>query len=235
MNFIFDLYGTLVDIRTDEDKEELWEGVASLIGDGEDRADAVRREYLDLCKAAKQGEDHEINLLSVFEEMLITRGVNPVVAPSLASEFRRLSMVKLARFNGVRDMLLKLKEKGAGVYLVSNAQSCFTLDELRTTELDDLFDGIIISSDVGVKKPATAIFDIAFRRFDIRAEDSVYVGNDMRDDVLGATKSGIRTVYIHTEQSGSYPDLDLPEPTYRVNNHSEMSQLLTKIAEGSII
>ena len=235
MNFIFDLYGTLVDIWTDESKEELWEGFASLIGDGEEKAESVRAEYLSLCKAAKQADDHEINLLLVFEEMLRRRQVDISVADSLASEFRRLSMVRLQRFDGVYEMLVQLKERGSHVYLLSNAQSCFTIDELHTTGLYDLFDGIIISSDVGVKKPSTRIFDIAFKQFGISAADSVYVGNDMRDDVLGATKSGIRTVYIHTEQSGSYPELDIPEPTFMVKSHSEMKQLLTKMAEGSII
>ena len=230
MNFMFDLYGTLVDIWTDESREELWEGVASLIGDGEEKAEAVKREYMALCKAKKQGEYHEINLLSVFEDMLAARSVDTSVAPSLALEFRRLSMVRIARFDGVKEMLLDIKAKGSRVFLVSNAQSCFTIDELHTTELYDIFDGIIISSDVGVKKPSTRIFDIAFERFGITADESVYVGNDMRDDVLGATKSGIRTVYIHTEQSGEYPDMDIPEPTYTVKTHLEMRQLLTKLA-----
>ena len=230
MNFIFDLYGTLVDIWTDESREELWEGVASLIGDGEEKAEAVKAEYMSLCKAKKMSPEHEIDLLSVFEDMLRAREVDTSVAPSLASEFRRLSMVRLRRFDHVKEMLEELRAKGGRVFLVSNAQSCFTIDELHTTELYDLFDGIIISSDVGVKKPSTRIFDIAFDRFGITAADSIYVGNDMRDDVLGATKSGIRTLYIHTEQSGSYPDMDIPEPTYTVKTHLEMRQLLTKLA-----
>ena len=54
MNFVFDLYGTLIDVWTDEEREELWEGVASLIGDGEDKGAAVRREYLTLCHQAKR-------------------------------------------------------------------------------------------------------------------------------------------------------------------------------------
>ena len=41
MNFIFDLYGTLIDIWTDESREELWEGMALLLGDGEENAASV--------------------------------------------------------------------------------------------------------------------------------------------------------------------------------------------------
>ena len=229
MNFVFDLYGTLIDIWTDESQPELWEGIALLIGDGEERAQSVREEYLSLCREAKRSEEHEIDLLGVFEKMLEKRDVATSVAPALASEFRRLSMVRLKRFDGVKAMLTELKEAGGGVYLLSNAQSCFTIDELKSTELYDLFDGILISSDVGVKKPSKEIFNIAFDRFNITPENSVYVGNDMRDDILGASLVGMRTVYIKTAQSGSYPELDIPSPTYTVKDHGEMRSLLLSL------
>ena len=229
MNFVFDLYGTLIDIWTDEEREELWEGVSLLLGDGEESAHRVREEYLSLCKAAHRGEGHEIDLLSVFEKMLNVRGVDRAVAPALASEFRRLSMVRLKRFHGVKTMLRQLKEAGCGVYLLSNAQSCFTVEELHSTGLYDLFDGILISSDVGVKKPFPDIFRIAFKRFGITPENSVYVGNDLRDDILGASSVGMKSVYIKTAQSGNYESLDLPKPTYTVKNHSEMKRLLLSL------
>ncbi len=228
MNFIFDLYGTLIDIWTDEEREELWEGVALLLGDGEENAESVRAEYLSLCHKAHKGWGHEINLLSVFEKMLENRGVDVSVAPSLAQEFRRLSMVRLQRFHGVKSMRQELKKQGR-VYLVSNAQSCFTIDELQFTGLYSMFDGILISSDAGVKKPFPDIFRIAFDKFDITAENSIYIGNDLRDDVLGATRGGMRTLYIKTAQSGSYEGMEIPEPTYTVKSHREMKQILLSL------
>ena len=229
MNFVFDLYGTLINIWTDETTTELWEGVALLLGDGEERYESVREEYLTLCREAHKGGYHELNLLSVFERMLSNRGVDVSVAPSLASEFRRLSMVRLERFHGVKAMLRDLKRAGGRVYLLSNAQSCFTIDELQVTELYDLFDGIVISSDIGVKKPSPEAFKIAFEKFGINAEDSVYVGNDLRDDVLGAHGVGMKTVYIKTPQSGSYPDMQLVEPDYVAKSHREMKQILLSL------
>ena len=229
MNFVFDLYGTLIDIWTDESQTELWEGVASLIGDGEEKAEAVREEYLALCHEAKVDESHEINLLSVFERMLERRGVDTSVASALASEFRRLSMIRLQCFEGAPEILSEIKKAGGGVYLLSNAQSCFTIDELRVSGLYDLFDGILISSDVGVKKPYPAIFEQAFSKFNITAKDSIYIGNDMRDDILGASSVGMKTVYIKTEQSGAYPHLDIPSPTYTVESHDEMKALLLSL------
>lgn len=229
MNFVFDLYGTLVDIWTDESQEELWEGTSLLLGDGEDKGESVKREYMALCREAKKFPEQEINLLGVFEKMLENRQVDKGVAPSLALEFRRLSMVRLSAFDGACDMLREIKAAGGRVYLLSNAQSCFTIDELRTTGLYDLFDGILISSDAGVKKPYKRVFDIAFDRFGINAENSIYVGNDMRDDILGASSVGMKTVYIETAQSGSYPDLEIPSPTYIVKDHKEMKELLVSL------
>ena len=233
MNFVFDLYGTLIDIWTDESRDELWEGVALLLGDGEENAASVKKEYLALCKSAHKGEGHELDLLLVFEKMLEKRMVDRSVAPSLASEFRRLSMVRLKRFHGVKSMLAELKREGAGVYLVSNAQSCFTIDELKSTGLYPLFDGILISSDVGVKKPFPEIFRLAFEKFGINAENSIYVGNDLRDDVLGASRVGMQTVYIKTAQSGDYEEGSMPTPTYTVKTHGEMRRLLLSLDKKS--
>ena len=230
MNFVFDLYGTLVDIWTDEGRDSLWEGVAEFLGQPATDAAAVREEYLALCKRAKQGEYHELDLLDIFAAMLSARNMDESLAQSLATEFRRLSMVTLRAFHGVKSMLKELR-KNAGVYLLSNAQACFTVDELKQCGLYHLFDGIIISSDVGVKKPSREVFNIAFDRFGISPTDSFYVGNDMRDDILGAHGAGMGTVYIHTRQSGSY-DIEIPEPDYRAKNHLDLKRLLLSLSLG---
>ena len=140
-------------------------------------------------------------------------------------------MQELVRFPHVKEMLSGLRERGAGVYLLSNAQSCFTLRELGLMELRGLFDGIVISSDVGYKKPSGEIFRIAFDKFGINATDSVYVGNDMRDDILGARGAGMKTAYIETRQSRDYGDLPLPSPDYVAKDHKELKILLFNLAE----
>ena len=92
------------------------------------------------------------------------------------------------------------------------------------------FDGILISSEAGIKKPHRAIFDVAFEKFGINENECIYVGNDMHDDVLGAYNAGLKTVYIETEQSGKYADLDV-KPDYTVPTHEKMKELLISIAK----
>ena len=86
---------------------------------------------------------------------------------------------------------------------------------------------ILISSDVGVKKPSPEIFKIAFETFGISEENSVYIGNDLHDDILGASGVGMKTVYIETPQSRKYENG--PKPTYTVKNHFEMKELLLSL------
>ena len=230
MNFLFDLYGTLADIKTDEEMQSLWYGLAWLLGESDVKK--VRDEYLEICKKYADARAHkfvEFDLLHVFEEMIESRGANKEKAKMLAREFRLLSRQKLRLFPCVLEILKGLKERGAGVYLVSNAQACFTKDELDELGITSLFDGILISSDAGVKKPDPAIFDIAFKKFNLNKNECFYVGNDLHDDVLGAKGAGLKTVYIETEQSGKYPDLEV-SPDYVVATHNEMMDLLFNLA-----
>lgn len=232
MNFLFDLYGTLADIKTDEGMQSLWFGFAWLLGESDTKK--IKDEYHAICKRYSDARAHkfvEFDLLRVFEEMVESRGANREKAKILAREFRLLSRQKLRLFPCVVEILKGLKERGAGVYLVSNAQSCFTNDELDELGITSLFDGILISSDAGVKKPDTEIFEIAFNKFSLNKEECFYVGNDLHDDVLGASGVGVKTVYIETEQSGKYPNLNI-KPDYVVNTHYEMKELLYSLVEN---
>jgi putative hydrolase of the HAD superfamily len=232
MNFVFDLYGTLVDIWTDESDAKVWRGLAGRLRGCRRRYLWAKDEYARLCREAHLGVGREFDLLSVFEKMLENEGKDKALAPELAMKFREDSMIRLGLFPHVKEMLTGLKARGAGVYLLSNAQSCFTRGELDALGLTSLFDDIIISSETTYKKPSDEIFKIAFEKFGISPADSVYVGNDMRDDVLGAHGAGMKTAYIETEQSGKY-DIELPSPDYVAADHGELCSILFSLAEGN--
>ena len=70
MNFLFDLYGTLADIKTDEGMDFLWKGYACLLGESD--AVAVKEEYHAICKRFADARVHkfvEFDLLEVFEKI----------------------------------------------------------------------------------------------------------------------------------------------------------------------
>ena len=230
MNFLFDLYGTLIDIKTDEGMRAPWDALCDGLGVARERWEDVRREYDAFCYARRGEEDHEADLLEVFRTLAVAHGEDADRAPALALAFRKASTLRLGVFSDVIPLLTALRGAGHGVYLVSNAQACFTRREIERCGLSPLFDGVIFSSEVGVRKPSREIFGIALEQFGLDADDCVYVGNDLRDDVLGATRAGLRTVYIPTEQSRTYGEA-LPAPTYAVSDHEKLAALLLSLAQ----
>ena len=234
MNFLFDLYGTLVDIQTDERSDDFWKKICILLKENTDRSEALRRQYESLCEKQKATGREEIDLTEVFRAMLEERELPADDASvwQFAARFRRDSRSRLQLFPEVGEILTGLRSRGAGVYLLSNAQACFTRAELRELGLNVYFDGIILSSEIGYKKPSAEFFRIALSSLGLHPANCIYVGNDRRDDVFGAGRAGMRTVYIPTPQSGNYPKGTYPPPDDAVQTHAELKQLLFDIASG---
>ena len=233
-NFLFDLYGTLIDIRTDEESDGFWEKVARLLcaPDGAE----VKRAYASLCRSAaeKLPEGGEIDLLAVFSALLGRFAGQGCIflgdAAAFAHAFRDASMHKLRLFEGVEELIRGIHVRGGRAYLLSNAQACFTRRELDMTGIAHAFDGILLSSEAGFKKPSPVLFSMAFDAFSLCPEESIYVGNDLRDDVGGAHAAGLKCVYIETEQSGRYKGA--PAPDYFAHDRASLARILFALAEG---
>lgn len=240
-NYIFDLYGTLVDIHTNEGKASLWKNMScifSMLGASYAPSE-LRRQYQKLVaeELAETGrnireklgvrelEDEEIEILleNVFARLLSDKGVfaAPEQIGGLGVVFRSLSMGYIRLFEGARELLVRLKKAGKGVYLLSNAQRMFTEPEMRMLGIYDLFDGILYSSDAGVKKPSLFFFDALFQRYGLKKEGAVMVGNEYRADIHGAESYGIDSMYIFTAQSGENP-ARLPSGCRRLQKISEV-------------
>lgn len=213
-NYIFDLYGTLVDIRTDENDRHLWENMSLFYGyyGAHYEADELHQAYLALVnakeKALKQEhvvqythESHpEIRIEKVFRELYDAKGVavdEPLVLHT-GQMFRIRSTRYVRLYAYAKELLTTLKDAGRGVYLLSNAQRIFTEYELNYLGIHDLFDGILISSDEGCKKPDERFYRLMLERYGIEAAESLMIGNDMDTDIAGAGSVGMDSFYIRS-------------------------------------
>ncbi len=225
-NFLFDLYGTLADIRTDEQSAEFWRTVSKYLKSGGTRS--VKERYAELCAERASDDGREFDLAEVFEILLKEFGADCTVS-EFAQKFRLASVCRLRLFDGVRELLTGLRVRGAKVYLLSNAQACFTRPELARLGISDMFDGIMLSSEIGYKKPSEKFFEGAFKKFSLDPADCLYIGNDLRDDVEGARNAGMHSVYIESEQSGVYGQ-DIAVDMF-AENRIGLKRLLFRLAE----
>jgi len=81
--------------------------------------------------------------------------------------------------------------------IVSNGFRDVQYQKLKTLEIKDLFDCIVLSSEVGVWKPDPRLFFRAISLLERQSEECMYVGNFYDDDILGAKKAGMQTCWFN--------------------------------------
>lgn len=223
--YLFDLYGTLVDIHTDEGRPAVWRALAACAQKYDPRA--LRRRFEALCREQEEllrGRTAfpEIDLMPVFAELLDTD--DPERIREAAWAFRRASTTHLRLYAGARELLEGLRETGARVILLSNAQALFTRPELELLGLEGAFHRIYLSSDYGCRKPDPAFFTRPLEQLNLDPGRCLMLGNDPDCDIRGAAGAGMDSFYLHT---GLSPAFDPAAPATCVQKGADLRRVLS--------
>ncbi len=248
-NYIFDLYGTLVDIWTDENDPVFWQRMSEIycIYGAEYSADALKVAYHRIAVEEQEklgissGVQYpEIKLETVFWRLLREAPVKHRTEISLrgkkeqelwiymiANTFRSLSTRRFRMYPRVKDVLTAIRAQGRSIYLLSNAQRIFTMPELERLGLVDFFDAIYISSDYGMAKPEAAFLEALLREQKLDAADCVMIGNDWRSDMAVAAKCGVDGIFLNTDHyRESEIRAGLPKGRFSVIQSGDIGELL---------
>lgn len=250
-DLIFDLYGTLVDIHTEEN-DLVWEKTAVFFGfygahyTGPQLKQAFEQAIRQ--REARAGQSYEcfpeIPFEQVMAELFRARGVEATpegLGTQAAQLFRIASLDYIRLYPHVLEALAMLREKSYRLWLLSNAQQVFTAYELRHLGLGAQLDGIYLSSDYGCRKPDTRFYRALLEERGLEPDRCLMIGNDRETDIAGAKAAGLATVYMHTaltpaDQAEADPKLrpgDAPQGTthfeYEGDNWQELAELLLRI------
>lgn len=109
-----------------------------------------------------------------------------------------------------KEVLLKLKENNK-IVLVSNFYGNMTV-VLEEFGLNEIFDKVIESAVVGVRKPDPAIFQLGIDALELPADDITLVGDSFEKDIIPGKKVGLHTIWIKGEQWDDTPhDESIPD------------------------
>ncbi len=232
---LFDINGTLIDINTDESKDEIYRAISHTLtyqGIFMHHRE-VRDEYyriMDVQRKTSQEEYPEFDVVEIFRELINERFSAPGIIPPdkrewlplfLAETYRGISRNRLQLYPGALDVLNDLRPRYK-LAVVSDAQSAWCLPEMRAVGIDGYFDSVIVSGDFGYRKPDSRLFSAALTALDVAPEHCLFVGNDMYRDVYAANKHGIKTVFYSSNQ-GSKKSKGV-EPDYIIYHFPEMMQ-----------
>jgi len=213
-DLIFDLYGTLVDIHTDENAL-VWEKTAMYFGyygvpftseslKAAFDAEMSRRE-------AVAGQSYEvypdIPFDMVMADLFRSHGIRDnadALGLNAAQVFRIASTEYIRLYDHVLQALETLRKAGFRLRLLSNAQRAFTAYELRLLGLGPQFDGVYLSSDYQCRKPDIRFFRALMDEQHLNPARTLMIGNDRETDIAGARNAGLSTLYMHTNLTPSH-------------------------------
>ncbi len=218
-DLIFDLYGTLVDIHTEE-SALVWEKTALYFGfyGAHYTGPQLKAAFTAAMgrREAKAGQSYEcfpdIPFEQVMEELFLAKGVKgPGLGVNAAQLFRIASMEYIRLYSGVTEALETLRAHGFRLWLLSNAQQVFTAYELNHLGLGEQFDGIYLSSDYGFRKPDIRFYRALLEDRKLDVKKALMIGNDRETDIAGAKAAGMDTLYLHTGLTPSHQRAADPE------------------------
>ena len=162
--------------------------------------DTVRRlfredpEALGLLRRLERGELDEDEFAAEFGPMLGVSSHDGLVDRLFAGmgpDEPMIEAVKAAKRAGVRTGLIS-NSWGAGRY--------------DRDAFPDLFDGVVISGEVGLHKPEPEIFRLGAERVGLPPEECVFV-DDLKENCAGAEAVGM-TAVLHRGHEGTLPELE---------------------------
>lgn len=242
---LFDINGTLTDIFTNEESDDVYRVLSNFfIYQGVLLPpERIRDLYFDFNKRQRRdsGEEYpEFDVVALFDKMIsryatsytreLPKKKRKFLAQTAAEIFRAASMFQLRPYPDVKDTLKQLKKKYR-LAAVSDGQSVWARAELNAVGLSDFFDSLIVSGDYGYRKPDVRLFKKALKKTGLSADEVIFIGNDLYRDIYGANLAGMKSVFFKSNQGDH--DFKNARPDYTVNTFKELKKAVDLIAKAS--
>jgi len=119
---------------------------------------------------------------------------DPKIIQQLADGYVAISPHQTHLFPGTIDTLTHLKNAGYPLHIITNGFKEVQLIKLQKSGLNDFFEDVLCSEEIGVNKPDPRVFYAALQRNKAKNNQSIMIGDDFKADVIGAEKAGMRAV-----------------------------------------
>jgi putative hydrolase of the HAD superfamily len=227
---LFDLYGTLIDIKTDEHDPYVYEILSRYLGyhSVNIAPDEMKRAYFEGIQhyLDQSKEVHpEVDVYNIFFNIMNKYGKKRSTKTNvmdIATLFRSLTMRQFRVHEGIYDVLLALSARYKTA-IISDAQWLYAEPEIAKLGLDQFFEVRILSSRFGFKKPDPRLFRAAMEKIGVSSGDCIYVGDNPCKDLSGAKRVGMKFILFRSEcreYNGFEPDRCFDDYAYFTNTLS---------------
>ncbi|MGG3572783.1 HAD family hydrolase [Bacillus gobiensis] len=108
--------------------------------------------------------------------------------------------------------------------LLTNGDPSLQKEKLAgVPELAPYFNEIVISGDFGKGKPDPGIFEHCLDLMGLSKEDAIMVGDNLNTDILGASRAGVKTVWVNRNSKTNETEV---KPDYEISHLEELFPIL---------
>lgn len=171
-------------------------------------------------------EMHIYRIMKAFEEL--GTSITEKDAQSFQDEYI-YQQSQITLIPEVEWVLNFSKERNINLGIITNGPSTHQRMKLKQLNIENWVDknNIFISSEVGFSKPDTNIFRVAENVMNLDRENTYYMGDSYRNDVLGAKKAGWKSIWLnhrrHEVEGVFY------KPDFLILEHKDLMSLFIKI------
>ena len=126
-------------------------------------------------------------------------------------------------FEDEAEQVLNKLYGGVKLGLISNGHGEATRGRLTKGGVFNLFDSLVISEGVGVRKPDPAIFALSLRELELEPHEVLYVGDSLTDDYVGALHAGVDFCYYNRKNKAFDEEI---KPKAVINRLGELMKLI---------
>lgn len=226
---LFDLYGTLIDIKTDEYDPWVYSMLTRYLSYHSVNigTEELKGVYFELIRQQLEQSSEtypEVDVYRVFHNIMHKYGDKKYSSNTVLDTvllFRSLTIRQFGIFPGLYEVLVSVCKKYKTA-IISDAQWSFSEREIVKLGLERFFKLRILSSRSGFKKPDTRLFNMAMEKLGVKPEKCVYIGDNPSKDLVGARNAGVKSVLFRSEcrsYNGFKPDMCF-------NDYAELLKIL---------
>jgi putative hydrolase of the HAD superfamily len=152
----------------------------------------------------------------IFADLLADHDADPARA---AETYRRKLAEALVPVHGAGPLLADLRREYP-LGLLTDGPPRAQRDKLDALGWNDLFDAVVVTGDIGTRKPDPDTFEALLAGLGTTPGETVYVGDHVERDVHGAADAGLRTVQVLGP---------VAEPDERADAHVRRDELATEL------
>ena len=154
--------------------------------------------------------------------------VSKLDALKINNNFINTMAVNGVLMDGALEFVKRLKAEidNCRIYIITNGATVNAKGRIESTGLNQFIDGLFVSEDMGVSKPAREYFDIVLKKIGAPKESCIVIGDSLSSDMLGAKNAGLSSVWFMPAGEDVAGAMQEYEIDFTTRNFEELFEVL---------